>query len=301
MLTDWIYDYIGKDAGRDPACNVEPLLKFGPRGQFTSPHYDEVGTYGYNMHCHWIIQLNPNKGLLAVTFTKFDLQYSKDCREDALMLYDGTNLDEYKGAWCGNSGPSTTVSGNAQSELKFVLTTNADNRGTTPSGFKGIWARARLKSKRESGCAMPIEDFSNAGEVRSAQSFSWPLTAPIDAPVTCIVVIRAKKNRQTKQLASPGLWFEDAVDPFCARKMTFYRQSRQVSKFIVNYPELFEGDSVVHKRPIFMLIFDKKNGGAQCRWKLHYVGCNKGTHDKCVDKYRQEVPKVMGQRAVSGK
>ena len=27
MLTDWIYDYIGKDAGRDPACNVEPLVK----------------------------------------------------------------------------------------------------------------------------------------------------------------------------------------------------------------------------------------------------------------------------------
>ena len=52
MLTDWIYDYIGSDAGRDPACNVEPLLKSGPRGQFTSPMYNQGGTYGYNMNCH---------------------------------------------------------------------------------------------------------------------------------------------------------------------------------------------------------------------------------------------------------
>lgn len=91
---------------------------------------------------------------------------------------------------------------------------------------------------------MPVEDFSNAGEVRSVQSFSWPLTPPQDAPITCVVVLRAKKNRQTKQLASPGLWFEEEVDPFCARKMTFYRQRSEntnaiqltwlkISKFIV--------------------------------------------------------------------
>merc|ERR1712131_243224 len=51
-----------------------------------------------------------------------------------------------------------------------------------------------------------------------------------------------------------------------------------------------------HKRPIFMLVFDGKNGGAQCRWKMHYVGCTRNEAD-CPDKFRQEVPKVQGHRA----
>ena len=47
-----------------------------------------------------------------------------------------------------------------------------------------------------------------------------------------------------------------------------------------------------------MLVFDGKNGGAQCRWKMHYVGCSRNEAD-CPDKFRQEVPKVQGHRAVS--
>ena len=47
-----------------------------------------------------------------------------------------------------------------------------------------------------------------------------------------------------------------------------------------------------------MLVFDGKNGGAQCRWKMHYVGCTRNEAD-CPDKFRQEVPKVQGHRAVS--
>ena len=47
-----------------------------------------------------------------------------------------------------------------------------------------------------------------------------------------------------------------------------------------------------------MLVFDGKNGGAQCRWKLHYVGCLRNEAN-CPDKFRQEVPKVQGHRAVS--
>ena len=77
---------------------------------------------------------------------------------------------------------------------------------------------------------MPIEDFAQAGEVRSVQSFSWPLTPPRDSPVTCVVLIRSKKSRATKQLAVPGLFFEDDVDPFCARKMAFYRNRLVIGK-----------------------------------------------------------------------
>ena len=76
--------------------------------------------------------------------------------------------------------------------------------------------------------------------------------------------------------------------------------SRPLSKFIVNYDQLFEGDSVVHKRPLFQLQFDGRNGGDQCRWKLHYVGCAKND-DGCPDRFRETVAKVIGQRAVSGK
>ena len=77
---------------------------------------------------------------------------------------------------------------------------------------------------------MPIEDFALNGQIRSVQSFSWPLTPPRDSPVTCVVVLRAKKDRATKTLAVPGLFFEDRVDPFCARKMTFYRNRLVIGK-----------------------------------------------------------------------
>lgn len=70
---------------------------------------------------------------------------------------------------------------------------------------------------------MPVEDFSLGGQLRSVQSFSWPLTPPRNSPVTCIVMLRAKKDRVTKTLFAPGLFFEDKVDPFCQRKMAFYR------------------------------------------------------------------------------
>ena len=68
----------------------------------------------------------------------------------------------------------------------------------------------------------------------------------------------------------------------------------------MQYDELFTGGTAVHKRPVFQMTFDGKNGGDQCRWKLHYVGCSKND-EECPSRFRQEVTKIVGHRAVSGK
>lgn len=129
MLVDWIYEYIGQDAGRDPACSGKPFEMVDGKGDFFSPSFDRGTPYGYNMDCQWIIKL-AGKGLLAVSFKEFDLQYSKDCREDSLSIFDGNSLDQYRGSWCGNSGPGIIVADNQKAHLKFQFRTNADNRGT---------------------------------------------------------------------------------------------------------------------------------------------------------------------------
>ena len=72
---------------------------------------------------------------------------------------------------------------------------------------------------------MPIEDFTLMNQVRSAQSFSWPLTPPPNAPFTCMVVLRAKKDRETKKIAFPAIWFDEVPDAWCSKKLEFYRQT----------------------------------------------------------------------------
>lgn len=129
MLVDWIYEYIGQDAGRDPACSGKPFEMVDGKGDFFSPSFDRGTPYGYNMDCQWIIKL-AGKGLLAVSFKEFDLQYSKNCREDSLSIFDGNDLEQYRGSWCGNSGPGIIVADNQKAHLKFQFRTNADNRGT---------------------------------------------------------------------------------------------------------------------------------------------------------------------------
>ena len=73
------------------------------------------------------------------------------------------------------------------------------------------------------GCGMPNEDFTVEGKLRSAQSFGWPLTPPPNAPVTCMVVIKARKDRVTKQVSFPALWLDEPLSPWCTKKVNLYR------------------------------------------------------------------------------
>ena len=129
MTTDWVYDKIGQNAGLDPACRAEPKFLEAPRGFVKSPLYDGNSPYGYNQYCHWIVALTPRKGIMALKFTEFNLEYSKNCRSDSLTIYDGKNLDVNRGSWCGVSGPGQYLVDNTSPEAKIVLKTNADNNG----------------------------------------------------------------------------------------------------------------------------------------------------------------------------
>jgi hypothetical protein len=129
MTVDWVYDHIGQNAGSDPACRAEPNRIEAVRGFVKSPLYDGSSPYGYNQHCHWIVSLTPRKGLMVVKFTEFNLEYSRNCRADSLTIYDGKDLDNNRGTWCGISGPPQFIVDSPNPEVKLVLKTNADNNG----------------------------------------------------------------------------------------------------------------------------------------------------------------------------
>ncbi|XP_069504454.1 cubilin [Ambystoma mexicanum] len=105
-----------------------------PEGSITSPGHPTVYPHGVN--CTWIIAVQPHS-LIRLTFTVFNLQFSTNCANDYLEVYDngtagmGTKLGRY----CGRSiPPSFTSSGNT-----MVLFFRAD-AAVAMEGFSASYA-----------------------------------------------------------------------------------------------------------------------------------------------------------------
>lgn len=62
--------------------------------------------YQHNQRCAWVIQTNVTQ-VLNVTFTKFSLEQSADCRADWLQIHDGTSSSAHLiGRFCGARLPA---------------------------------------------------------------------------------------------------------------------------------------------------------------------------------------------------
>ncbi|XP_059613843.1 cubilin homolog [Phlebotomus argentipes] len=74
----------------------------GDRGVLKYPE-DGSRTYNHNSRCAWLIRVNSTK-ILNVTFTKFELENSFECRYDWLQIHDGRSSAYHMiGRFCGNN------------------------------------------------------------------------------------------------------------------------------------------------------------------------------------------------------
>lgn len=94
------------------------------------------GQYQHNQRCAWLIQTNVTQ-VLNVTFTKFMLEPSAQCRYDWLQLHDGPSSSAYMiGRFCGGSLP---LDGNLVTTHNSLYMWFRSDNSSTHDGFELEW------------------------------------------------------------------------------------------------------------------------------------------------------------------
>ena len=102
------------------ACDKEYT---SPNGIIKSMNYPE--NYGDNLNCKYLISSLPKPGyIISISFTDFRVQYSRNCTDDFVSVFDGeTTTAPLLGNYCGSAKPpSLRSSGN---KLLIVFKSNA--------------------------------------------------------------------------------------------------------------------------------------------------------------------------------
>lgn len=67
-------------------------LRNSPSGTIKYPPAESK--YDHNAKCAWLIKTNITQ-VLNITFTKFEIEYSRECRFDWLQIHDGRSSASY--------------------------------------------------------------------------------------------------------------------------------------------------------------------------------------------------------------
>lgn len=97
---------------------------------------DAVSAYYHNSKCAWLLKTNHTK-VLNITFTKFHIEPSQDCRYDWLQIHDGRSSASHTiGRFCGDKFPKggNIISSHNQLYLWF----RSDNTNAH-EGFELSW------------------------------------------------------------------------------------------------------------------------------------------------------------------
>lgn len=98
--------------------------------------YPSDGNYPENISCVWLLSTNSTK-VLNVTFTKFDLEQSRECRFDWLQIHDGRSSAAHSiGRFCGNQLPK---GGNIISTHNVLYLWFRSDNSTSHDGFELNW------------------------------------------------------------------------------------------------------------------------------------------------------------------
>ncbi|XP_078037937.1 cubilin [Augochlora pura] len=100
-------------------------------GSITLPTY--LSSYHENMECDWRIQM-PAGERVQITWSKFDLENSNNCRFDFIEIYDGpTNESPLMGRYCGTTLPPSLKSTSNELLLVFRSDFTVQGEGFTLS------------------------------------------------------------------------------------------------------------------------------------------------------------------------
>lgn len=139
--------------------------------------YPPSDMYPHNSRCAWLIKTNATKAL-NVTFTKFNLEPSRECRFDWLQIHDGRSSASYMiGRFCGSELPK---GGNIIStEYMLYFWFRSDN-SSADYGFELTWnsidpiCGGTVEVKSHGTIASP----GSPGNYPPRRDCTWHLTAP---------------------------------------------------------------------------------------------------------------------------
>lgn len=92
--------------------------------------------YPHNSRCAWLIRTNVTQ-VLNITFTKFELEHSRECRFDWLQIHDGRSSASYMiGRFCGIELPR---GGNIISTHNYLYLWFRSDNTSAHDGFELSW------------------------------------------------------------------------------------------------------------------------------------------------------------------
>lgn len=98
--------------------------------------YPLSSVYPHNSRCAWLIKTDEDK-VLNVTFKRFELERSRDCRFDWLQIHDGRSSASYMiGRFCGTDLP---MNGNIVTTQNMLYLWFRSDNSSSHAGFELTW------------------------------------------------------------------------------------------------------------------------------------------------------------------
>ncbi|KAL8588954.1 hypothetical protein ACOMHN_065736 [Nucella lapillus] len=89
-----------------------------PSGVVTSPGYDGVNAYAGKLDCQWLITVAPGN-VIELKFVSFDLEWTRGCSYDFVLIYDGSEYGKVLASLCGDRPPPELTSTSHSLLVKF--------------------------------------------------------------------------------------------------------------------------------------------------------------------------------------
>ena len=92
-------------------------------------HNNAPGIYLPNENCTYTVK-SPKNLYITLYFTKFDLEYSRNCENDYILITEGSgNNLRYVGKYCGSNKPTNFRTGLNVLTLRFVTNSRIERNG----------------------------------------------------------------------------------------------------------------------------------------------------------------------------
>ncbi|XP_055914618.1 cubilin homolog isoform X2 [Eupeodes corollae] len=212
--------------------------------------YPLTDLYNHNTKCSWVIRTNATK-VLNITFTKFDIEDSADCRFDWLQIHDGpTVASQLIGRFCGSTAP---MGGHIITTMNSIHLWFKSDNTTSKAGFDLLWTSIDpvCGGVKEFDSHETIASPGSPGNYPRNRDCQWHLKVPNDKRIK--LVFFSLKIEKHADCNHDYLEITDAVS---GSRLEIFCNSSNPSPFTVPSNEIF-----VH--------FHSDNEGTDVGFQIH--------------------------------